>query len=101
MKAVTVAPDAALVAERRRDRLSERDAAIFHGVMRVHGEIAVAVQIQIHRGVLRKERKHVVEERKAGADFGFALAVEVEAEGNLGFERVTLDGGGARFHRGN
>jgi len=91
MKAVAVAADAALVAERDGDGLAERDAAVLNGVVRVHGEIAGAAQIQIHRRVLRKQREHVVKEGNAGFDFGFSRAVEVEAEGNFGFQRVPFD----------
>ncbi len=69
--------------------------------MRVHRQIAVAAQIQIHRRVLGEQREHVVEKRDAGFDFGFSLAVEIEADGDLGFERVAFDFGLARFHRGN
>ena len=98
---MAVAADAALVAERERKRLAERDAAIFHGVVRVHGQVAVAAQFQIHRRVFGKQREHVVEKRDAGFDFGFSPAVEIEADGNFGFQRVAFDFGLPRFHRGN
>ena len=101
MKAVAVASDAALVAERGSEGLPERDAAILDGVVRVHGEIAVANQFQIHRRVLRKEREHVVEKGNAGFDGRFSFAVEIEADGNFGFQRVAFDLGRARFHLGN
>jgi hypothetical protein len=69
--------------------------------MRVHGQIAVAAQIQIHRRMFREQREHVVEKRKARFNFGPAFAVKIEADGNFGFERVALDLGLARFHCGN
>ena len=99
VETVAIAADAALVAEGGGDGLPERDAAILDGVMRVHCQIAMANEFQIHRRVLGEQRQHMVEERKAGADFGFTLAVEVEAEGNLGFQSVAFDFGRARFHR--
>ena len=98
---MAVAADAAFVAERGGEGLAERDAAILDGVVRVHGKVAVAAQLQIHDGVLRKQREHVVEERDAGFDGGFAPAVEVEPDGNFGFQRVAFDFGTARFHRGH
>ena len=64
MKAGAVAADAAFVAERGRESLSERDAAIFDGVMRVHLQIACAAELQIHDRVSGEEREHVVEERR-------------------------------------
>jgi hypothetical protein len=51
--------------------------------------------------MFREQREHVVEERNARFDFGPAFAVKIEADGNLGFERVALDLGLARIHRGN
>ena len=93
MKAVAVAADAALVAQRGGKRLAERDAAIFHRVVRVHLQVAVAAQFQIHRGVFGEQGEHVVEKRNAGLDLGLAFAVEIEPEGNPGFERVAFDGG--------
>ncbi len=101
MKAVAVAADAAFVAERGGEGLAERDAAILDGVVRVHGKIAVAAQLQIHDGVLRKEREHVIEKGNSGFDGGFAPAVEVEPDGNFGFQRVTFDFGTTRFHGGH
>ncbi len=98
MKARAITADAALVAQRKRESLAKRDAAIFDGVMRVHFEVAFALEPQIHRCVLRKEREHVVEERNAGFNFGFAAAVKVEADGNFGFRGVARNGCLPDFH---
>ena len=99
MKTMAVTADAAFVAQRGGDRLAKRDAAVFHRVMRVHFQIAVAAQIQIHRRVLGKQREHVVEKGNAGFDFGFPLAIQIEADGNPGFLGVPFDFGRTRFHR--
>ena len=98
MKAVSVTSDAALVAERGGKRLSERNAAVLDGVVRVHRQIALAGELQIQNGVPGKEREHVVEKWNAGFDGGFALAVEVEPDGNLCFQRAALEVGLATFH---
>ncbi len=98
MKTVAVATDAAFVAEGGSYSLAERDAAIFNRVMRVHFQIAVAAQIQIHGGVLRKEREHVIKKRHAGSDLGFAFAIKIEADRNPGFFGVTFETGLACFH---
>ena len=74
-----------------RERLAEREAAILDGVVRIHFQIAVAFQLQINHGVFGKQREHVVKKRDAGFDGGFALAVEVEADGDSGFVRVARD----------
>jgi len=101
MEAVAVTTNAAFVAERGGEGLSERDTAILDGVVRVHGQIAVTFQLEINHGVLGKQREHVVEERDAGFDGGFAFAIEVELDGYFRFQRVALDFGAARFHRGH
>ena len=68
--------------------------------MGVHFEVAVAAQVEVHRGMLGEQGEHVVEKGDAGVDFGFALAVEIKRDGNLGFERVAFDSG-LPFHGGD
>src|SRR5882724_10096445 len=48
MKAVAVAPDAALVTKRDGHGLPQRDPTVLNGVMRIHSEVTVANQLQIH-----------------------------------------------------
>lgn len=64
-----VTADSSFISQRLNERLSQRDAAIFHGMVRVHFQIPRTFQLQIHYRVLREERKHVVEERDARLDF--------------------------------
>ena len=98
IKASAVTPDAAFVAERLRERLPERDAAILDGVVRVHLDVAFADQFQIHHGMFGEQREHVVEERDAGADGGFAGAIHIEGELNLRLARDAVDLRLPRFH---
>ena len=49
--------------------------------------------------MLGEEGEHVVEEGDAGTDISLALAVQIEAEGDLRFFGMPFDGGKTRFHR--
>src|SRR5665213_1306705 len=91
MKSKTVTANSFFIAQRSRESLSEREAAIFHGVMRVHFQIALAFQLQVNDGVFGEQRKHVIEKWNSGLDGRFALAVEVEVDGNFGFLCVARD----------
>ena len=68
METVAVAADAAFVAKGRCHGLSEGDAAILDGVVRIHRQIAAAMQIQIHGRMLGEQREHVIKKWKAGFD---------------------------------
>ena len=61
MKTRAITANSPLFAQRLDERLSQRQAAILDRVMRVHFAIAVATQLQIHNGVLRKQREHMIE----------------------------------------
>jgi hypothetical protein len=80
-----VAADAFLVSERLQKRLPERNPAILHRVMRIHFQVAFAPQFEVHHRVLGEEREHVVEERNASPDRGFAFAIDPQLELDLSF----------------
>lgn len=100
MESMAVTTDAALVTQSGGKRLAESNATIFHSVVRVYFQVAVTMHIQVHRGVLGEKREHVIKKRDARFDLRFALAVKVEPDGNLGFERVAFNAG-LPFHCGN
>ena len=56
-----------------------------------HFQVAGTAQFQIHDRVLREQSKHVVQKRDAGPDRGFALAVQVKANGDAGLFGVPRD----------
>jgi hypothetical protein len=84
---------------RARSGLPQGNATVFHSMMRVHFQVAVAFKVKIHRGMLGKQREHVVKERNARFDFRVTFAVEVQRQFNPGFERIAFDGG-LPFHWG-
>ena len=76
---VAGAIDAALVADRRRDRLAERDADVLDGVVLIDVEIAGGLHLQVEPAVARDQVEHVIEKADAGVILEAALAVERRA----------------------
>ncbi len=68
--------------------------------MRVNFQIAIAFELQIHRCMFGKQREHVIKKGDAGFDFGFAAAIEIEADGNIGLPGVARNGCLPDFHAG-
>ena len=76
---VAGAIDAPAVAERFGEQLAQHDADVFHGVVLVHIEIAVGVELQIEAAVLGEQLQHVIEEADAGGDLVAAAAFDLRA----------------------
>src|SRR6202008_4018862 len=72
------------------------DADIFHGVVLVHVEIAVALELEIEGSVAREEFQHVIEEANPGRDLVLALAFDCELDRDAGLRRVALETRSAR-----
>src|SRR5690606_31238306 len=97
---VAVATDTALVADRLRDRLAERDPDVFDRVMRIYVQVAVRADREIDEPVARDLIEHGPEERKSGVELRRPPAVQVDADrdpGLFGFARY----GGGTFGHGN
>src|SRR5690554_2951042 len=87
---VAVTADAFLVAHRLLERLAEGDADIFHGVVVVDVEVALAGDVQVYQAVAGNLVHHVVKEGHTGVKAGFAGAIEIDLDGNLGFKGISL-----------
>ena len=92
---VAIARDAAPVAERLRDRLPERDAAVLGGVVRVDVQVADRCQLDIDERMPRQLFEHVVEEADAGGDIIDAGAVEPDGDVEPRLVGVAADRGAA------
>ena len=101
VKARAVTANSFFIAKRGCKCLSQCNAAIFDRVMRVHFQVAFALELQAHRRMFGKQREHVVEKRDSGFDLRLSVAVEVEGDGNSGFLGVARDFCLPGFHRGN
>jgi hypothetical protein len=94
----SVAANAFLVAEGLGERLTEGNAGIFDGVMKIDFDVALDFEVEIEKSVLGQQGQHVVEKRDAGLDVGFAGTVDIELEGNVGLTGLA-DNGSRAFHR--
>ncbi len=70
IKSRAVAANSPLVAQRHPEGLSQREAAIFDGMMRIHRQIARAFQLQVNDRMLGEKRQHMIEKWYACPDQG-------------------------------
>lgn len=93
-----VTPDALLVADRLGEGLTEHDADVLHGVVRIDLEIALGIDGEVQHAVAGHLLKHVLEKRQAGRKLGLPATVEVQANGDLGLAGIAFDTDGSRAH---
>ena len=74
---VAVTHHAALVANRLREGLPERDTNVLNRVVVIDVRVAIGRHAQIHQTMTRDLVEHMVEKRHAGVQLGFARAIEV------------------------
>jgi hypothetical protein len=87
----TEAANAALVAERVFERLSQGQANILHRVMIIDFEIALGLNVDVEKSVAAEGVKHVVEKRHAGFDRRLPAAIDVQRYLDIGLFGFTLD----------
>ena len=80
-----------LLAKRRDQRLTERDAGILHRVMIVDMQIALGADLHVDQRVAGKMLQHVIEEAHARVAIIAALAVEVDLDRDLGLAGRPFD----------
>ena len=80
---MTVTKDAFFVAHRLGERLPQRDADVFDGVMIINMQIARGVDIQIDQAVTGNLIEHVIQERDPCRQFLLACAVQIDGDANL------------------
>jgi hypothetical protein len=85
---VPVAAQSLLVAESPGQRLAERDADILDRVVRVDMQVAAGLNHRGRSGRGGNLLKHVIEEGDAGGEATLAAAVEIQPNGDPGFERI-------------
>src|SRR5499426_999415 len=80
-----------LVAERLRDRLTDRDPDVLHGVVRVDVQVACRGHIEVEQPMASHLVEHVVEKRNACRERRLPGAVEVHRDGDLRLGGVAGD----------
>src|SRR5215468_1230559 len=86
-----VALYAFFVAESFGERLAQTDRRVLDRMVVINLQIALARDFEVEKPVAREQFEHVVEERNAGRDRAFALAVEVELETDVRLFGSALD----------
>jgi hypothetical protein len=81
---IGVTRDASHFAERLFERLAERDADVLGGVVVIDMKIASRGDVQVDARMPGQQIQHVIEKADAGRDRGFAGAVEIDGNFDVG-----------------
>ncbi|MCY1455360.1 hypothetical protein D9M71_724910 [compost metagenome] len=88
---VAVATDAFFVADGFGKRLAEGDTDVFHRVVVIDMQVALADNIQVDQPVTGDLVQHVLKKRYTDIESGLSGAIEVDRGFDLGFQSVALD----------
>src|ERR1700687_3540978 len=89
--------NAGAVAQRLGDARPDGDGRVFGRVMKIDVNVTLGAHLEVDGRVLGKALKHMVQKADPGLDVVRSRAVELEADLDLGFARLALDGGTAHF----
>ncbi|CRM90117.1 hypothetical protein [Pseudomonas sp. 22 E 5] len=89
---MAVATDAFFVADGLGKCLAEGDAHVFHHVVVVDVQVALAFDIQVDQPVTGDLVQHVLKKRYTDIKSGLSGAIQVDRGFDLGFQSVALDG---------
>jgi len=95
-----VTPNAFLVADGARHRLTQGDSDVLDRVMSVDLQVALCPNIEIEHRVARDLVEHVIEKRNAGREGRPSAAVDIDRKGDLSLGGLAVGGCGARGHCG-
>lgn len=88
---MAVATDAFFVADGFGKRLAEGDTDVFHRMVVVDMQIALAFDIQVDQPVTGDLIQHVLKKRYTDIESGLSGAIKVDRGFDLGFQSVALD----------
>ncbi len=88
---LAIAADPALVAQRLRQRLTQRDAGILHRVVVVDMKVAGGAHGHVDQRMTRQLVQHVVEEPNAGLVVIDPGPVKIDLDRDIGFGRLAAD----------
>ncbi len=84
---VSVARDPGAVAERSVERLADADPDVLDRVVRAGLQVAAGADVEVEAAVAGEQVEHVVEEPDAGLALAGAVAVERQADVDVGLAR--------------
>ena len=88
---VGITGDALHVAERLFQRLPDRDADVFGGVVVIDVQVALGLDREVDARMARQKLEHVVEEADSGRDRRNAGPVEIDRDLNVSLLGAALD----------
>ena len=96
---VAITGDAGFVADRLTQRLTEYNAHILNGVMRIYLEIAAGTDVEIYETMPGDLIEHVLEEWQPCFELGHTLTIQVEYDCDLGLSGLARDLRGTVCHQ--
>jgi hypothetical protein len=86
---MAIPSDTALVANGLVKRLTQDNAHVLNHVVRVNLEVAGGLDMNINHSVTRYLREHMVKKWQTGSKMAIAGAIEIYAQDDLGFARIS------------
>ena len=88
---MAVTANAFLVANGLAECLTHRDTNVFHRMVIVDFQVALALDVQVDQPVPGDLVEHVLKERHADIKSGLSGAIQVDRGFDLGFQSIALD----------
>ena len=88
---MAVAADALFVANGLGKGLAQGDADVFHRVVGVDVQIAHGADVEVDQAMAADLVQHVLQKRHTGGKVAAPFAVQVDRDGNLGFQSVACN----------
>ena len=73
------------------DRLSQHDAGVLYGVVTVHIQVAVRLELHIKQAMSGKSVHHMVEKTDPCGNLRFSAAIDAEIHGNIRLAGFPVD----------
>ena len=87
---LAIAADPGLLAQRIGQRLTQRDGAVFRGVMLVDMQVAIHLQRHVDQRMAAELLHHVIQKADSGGNVILARSVEVHLDQDIGFLGLSL-----------
>lgn len=92
-KSMAETGDATLVAKGLSKGLAKRNADIFHRMMAIDMQVAMAAHFEIEAAMLGQCRQHVIEKAYPAIELGLAAAIQIDGNGDIGLTGLAVNAG--------
>ena len=69
--------------------LTQGNADIFHGVMRIDVQVAIGLNVEIDHAMASNLIEHMLQKRESGIKLRITLSVEINTNGDLRFQSIS------------